>query len=182
MKGSRQTKGVATPYSEEGFSLLEVLIAMQLGILVIGLALWSYNFGNKVILSWQYKNSVAIQQASIEKILRTTLDRIVVVDHAKEKEFTGRTVNQDTLHINLRGNILRVNGKEVCKTTQMVFQYYYLLSNDTTKMPSVPSDRLQAICAMEISGRTFIEKGSQPLSIVKRLIWGETQKRSASSE
>lgn len=87
--------------SHSGYTTVELLIAMQLSFLVIGLAYTSYEFSQHFFKKWRQKSQLESHLAVCSKTLSTSLWQINQVIYSDRKNLWATKTTGDTLQINL---------------------------------------------------------------------------------
>lgn len=94
---------------ESGFTLIEMLIALQMGILIIGFAYLGFQFIGQYARHWQIQQQEEQQFALISTVISQVFDSYLTLDSLTESEIMGSR-SSGTLQLTFRPE-LAVNGK-----------------------------------------------------------------------
>ncbi len=96
--------------SRSGYTIIELLIAIQLSFLVISTSYFSYLFVLRLLDRWQDKIATERQMATVSYLLDKGLPEITRILIAHQDELQALTAEKDTLHLKMSDS-LYYNGK-----------------------------------------------------------------------
>jgi hypothetical protein len=96
--------------NQQGFTTFELIVAIQLSLLVIGLIYVSFIFATKLTNKWQDKVYVENNLSLVSITLSKSLDEVETIYVAETNEFVGLKQNGDSLHIYLSEYVF-LNGE-----------------------------------------------------------------------
>ncbi len=128
---------------QRGFTAFELIIAIQLSLVVIGLGYVSYLFSVKLVNKWQKKIVVENSLSQISTTLTKSLDQLRVIHQAGPEELSGLQLNGDTLQVNLQDHVY-LNGETVGDETLLLIsaEFEYLLNSNEGGKPHIKMSKL----------------------------------------
>jgi|GEM_PF-5226791 len=157
---------------EQGYTLLELLIAMQLTMMVIGLAIWAYGYTTKVLNKWQENTTDQMDQLRLERALDISVNRIHLIMIAEENLLTGQSEDDSEIRIEQRDSSLIINSRRITGIKKLSFRYYLYRNREITILQQVPESWIHHIKAVEIQLLPDFEK-SDIIQVFRRKKWGE---------
>jgi hypothetical protein len=163
-------------HPESGFTTVELIIAIQLSLIVIGLVYVSYLLSVKLVDKWQTKVQVENQLASISKSITVNLTEISEIIYARENEFMAIKDDGDTINYRLRDTFSL--NKNILQDSNLKFGHgeilYYVrpvqAASNITVLKNVESGNFTRIVAVEFNMEFKGGKRSYPLSVYTRLL------------
>lgn len=106
----RQTPNRAS--GDSGFTIVEVLIALQLSLLIVSMAYTVYRFGS--ILHHRYERKLAVERelSQVSRSLSRALSRVRTVQKLAPREFRAMGSDGRPLHIRLEEQVF-LNGERL---------------------------------------------------------------------
>jgi hypothetical protein len=161
---------------EGGFTTVELIIAIQLSLIVIGLVYVSYLLSIKLVDKWQTKVQVENQLASISKSITVNLTEISQIIYAGENEMMAIKDDGDTINYRLKDTFSF--NKQILQDSNLKFEHgeilYYVRpvqsTSNMTVLKNVESGNFTRIVAVEFSMEFKGGKRSYPLSVYTRLL------------
>ena len=161
---------------ENGFTTVELIIAIQLSLIVIGLVYVSYLLSVKLVDKWQTKVQVENQLASISKSITVNLTGISEIISAREDDIMAIKDDGDTINYRLRETFSF--NKHILQDSNLKFGHgeilYYVrpvqVTSNITVLKNVESGNLTRIVAVEFNMEFKGGKKSYPLSVYSRLL------------
>ena len=98
--------------NDKGFTVIELLIAIQLSLLVVGLAYVSYKFSSQLLQKWESKIAVETQLHSVSHALTSITTRIDQIKLAGKQQLRAIDANGDTVSVLCRDS-LTVNNMSI---------------------------------------------------------------------
>jgi type II secretory pathway component PulJ len=102
--------------NQHGFTTFELIVAIQLSLLVIGLIYVSLIFATKLANKWQDKVYMENNLSLVSITLSKSLDEVETMYVVETNEFIGLKQNGDSLHIYL-GDYVFLNGEMMGDST-----------------------------------------------------------------
>ncbi|MGH1363648.1 MAG: PilW family protein [Calditrichia bacterium] len=158
--------------NEKGYTLIELLIAMQLAMMIIGLAVWGYGFTTKVLNKWQQNVVSQIELIRLENSIRIPLNRILIIKQADERFLAGQTCDGSKIIIKHDTSSLQFNSKVITGIKKHRIRYHLGNNNDITMVESVPKAWLKHIRAIEVELHPTLEN-AKPIRFLQRIKWGK---------
>lgn len=139
---------------ESGYTVVELLIAMQLAFLVIVFAFWGFGFTTKILNRWSSDNQAAMQKTLTNRALLYSLDKIREIKVAQPHYLEAITTAGDKLVISLSDDQLVVNGKVLSKGFKGGFRYCLDAQNggDIQQLSSVLQPQARNIRIVKLNG------------------------------
>lgn len=130
--------------NERGFSTIELIVAIQLGLFVIGMAYLAYLLAINLAGRWEEKTRAETQMALISTTLTHSMDRVVQVHRAEPDEFQAETRGGNSLHLRI-GRYLVLNGQIVGDSSVVVKsgELRYLISTRDSDSEPVEVARVE---------------------------------------
>ncbi|MEL6823930.1 MAG: type II secretion system protein [Calditrichota bacterium] len=157
--------------NEKGYTLIELLIAMQLTMLVISLAVWGFGFATKVMSRWQKSTTSQIEQLQLERALQITLNRIHGIEQAEDNRLLGRSDDGSGIEIKLIDSSLIINSSHIRGVHKLSFRYYLYQNREIKVFQQVPAGWLPSIKAIKIE-LTIDSDKAKTIQIFRRIKWG----------
>ncbi|RMG25964.1 MAG: hypothetical protein D6732_21760 [Methanobacteriota archaeon] len=158
----------------EGFTALELLIAIQLALLVISLAYISYLFSVGLLKRWNTNILTEEHLSVISSILSKSVDELEIIEFANTNELVGRKPNGDSLHIRL-SDFVFINGKLLGDSTLHITSSkmeYILRPSDGASVPrlvtKVSPDALAHLYAIKFDVRFSIGSREYQIEVMAR--------------
>ena len=158
---------------QAGFTVIELLIALQLGILVIGFAYLSYGFVQQYLQLWQQQRQRESNIAVVTTVITQTLDSFHYVQTADRDALTGFSANGP---ITLKWRQLSRNGISILPQNTTVVDHrvtYWIFAessaDELVKMESVDNSQLAGVRAVELQLEIQTKAGAQKINIFARL-------------
>ncbi len=114
--------------NDSGFTVIELIIAIQLSLLVVGLAYVSYKFSSQLMQNWEEKVAIEAHLLTVSQSLTRVIAQIDQLQLANEQELRAVNASGDSLSIicvdsSLYINDLRVGNNRI-KLIKGFIDYY----------------------------------------------------------
>lgn len=160
--------------NDRGYTLYELLIAIQLMMLVLGIATWGYTQITKTLHIWQTNTTLQMEQIRLERALQNTLNRVHIIRQAEEHLLSGQTSDDSEIRIKHEGNDLLINIKSIPKVNSLRIRYTLRRQQEVVELSRVPDPWLRFIRAVQIEITPAFEN-SDTIRIFRRMNWGQAR-------
>ena len=161
--------------SENGFSVIELIIAIQLSLLVAGLAYVAYNFSSQLLRKWEDKVLIESQLHMTSQALSRVITRISDIQVARAGELKAVDAKGNPLSVIL-GDSMQINGLPIGKGKFQVSaaKIHYLVQTAATtdgwqQTSEVDARRLDAIDAIKFDLIFKHRKREYSLNVFQRI-------------
>ncbi len=158
---------------EGGYTIIEVLVAIQLTFIVISFIYVSYLFTTKLINKWQEKVETEEYLTMVSNVLSRQLMDITQIYQANRHYVAAKTVEKDTLELSIAHG-LRLNGlnlgndKFEIKEGEII--YYSKVGLQIYKQENLGAGDLKDIKGVEIRLTVIRNKKEHTIHILERLL------------
>lgn len=160
--------------NDSGYTLLELMIAMQLTLLVLGLTIWGYGYTTKLLHKWQTSTARQIDASQYERALEITINRIHSIHQANTDMLSGTSKDGSEIQIRQFESYLLINTKRLLKVHKVNFRYILLRNGEIAELNQVPDAWRRYIAAIEVEIIPAIES-SNPIRMLRRMKWGKAK-------
>jgi len=160
--------------NQQGFTTFELIVAIQLSLLVIGLIYISFIFAAKLANKWQDKVYVENNLSLLSLTLSKSLDVVETIYVAETNELRGSKQNGDSLHIYLSDYVFlsgEVMGDPTFHLKSGRISYLLPSEDDPSGLitaSSVGGLQLDAIRIIHLQLLLERDKKQYPLEVVSR--------------
>jgi len=156
--------------AENGFTVLELIIAVQLTLLVIGMAYSSFLFAQRLYIKWQQKTAAEQQYKLANEMVSVRLSQLSRITNAKPYLLEGVTLKNLPITIKLHEPFLQ-NGSP--KSDGVYARFLYRVRDKSVWEEEVTSEEQGStipIVAVMVEGKIYTYGQVWPLRIVQRLV------------
>ncbi|MGH1364883.1 MAG: PilW family protein [Calditrichia bacterium] len=157
---------------DAGFTVIELIIAVQLTLLVIGMAYTSFLFAQKIYLRWQSKTNAEQQLNLIHQQYSVRLNKLTHIHSAESQLLIGQTRRLEKIELTIAedidsGNAVVPNG--------FYGSFFYLIDgqmnwNRSVDRNSNGGNETLPISAVKLEGNYWHNGKSFQVKIVQRLV------------
>ena len=116
----------------KGYTIIELLIAIQLAFLVISLVYVSYLFAIRLLNQWQERTDLEIKMASMSQVLSNIFHETDQILIAEKERLVLVTSKNDTIVFVFNNGTFLINNMSTFPNNRIkLFQFNYFMGNNS---------------------------------------------------
>jgi hypothetical protein len=163
-------------FKQTGYTVMELIVAIQLTLIVLSLVYVSYLLSSNLLNRWRDKVEIESHIGTVSRLISKNINEITKIISANSTELVALKKNGEQIHISIAGHFY-INQKEI-ELGEMEFQwgridYYIRPSKDVDKLTMldlVNPEELELIEAVKIELMYNKSNKKYPITVTSRLL------------